>query len=112
MSNIREMYTFVESKDKKWQGIGLTEKAGKYQGIVYRYGEVSFGEENKNGEMPLQFQWEMLDSNGLPKNIIEDDFFKLIGDILQDLLMEQVEQDNLEYVDTDDREDNPQQSSL
>ena len=34
------LYKFVENKDKTWTGIGLTEEAGKYQGVVYRYGEV------------------------------------------------------------------------
>ena len=49
MSNIKDMYTFVENKDKTWTGIGLTEKAGKYQGVVYKYGKVSI-DENKNNE--------------------------------------------------------------
>ena len=31
-------YTYVENKDKTWTGIGLTDKAGKWQGVVYEYG--------------------------------------------------------------------------
>ena len=102
MSNIREMYTFVENKDQTWQGIGLTEKAGKYQGVVYKYGEVSVKEDEENDTASLQFEFDVLDSNGLPKEMINDDFFKIIGDVLQDILREQLEQDSMQYVNTDD----------
>ena len=80
MNNINEKYTFVENKDSEWQGIGLTEKAGKYQGVVYKYGEVSIAEEeNEDGSLNISFEWEILDSNGLPKEAFQEDFFKLIG---------------------------------
>ena len=108
MSDIREMYTFVENKDKSWTGIGLTEKAGKYQGVVYRYGEVKVNEDEKNDSATLQFEWDMLDSNGLPKEMIGDDFFKLIGDILQDIIREQLDRNELQYVNTDNRTNNTQ----
>lgn len=102
MSDIREMYTYVENKDKTWTGIGLTEKAGKYQGVVYRYGEVKIQEDEENDTASLQFDFDVLDSNGLPKEMINDDFFKIIGDILQNILREQIEQDSMQYVNTDD----------
>ena len=102
MSNIREMYTYAENKDKTWTGIGLTEKAGKYQGVVYRYGEVKIQEDEENDTASLQFDFDVLDSNGLPKEMINDDFFKIIGDILQNILREQIEQDSMQYVNTDD----------
>ena len=104
--DIKLKYTFVENKEKTWTGVGLTEFAGKYQGVIYQYGKVNFGKENKDGKLPLQFEWNMLDSNGLPEDMINDDFFELIGDILQDLLIEQSEQGELQYVDTDNRENN------
>jgi len=47
MKDMSEYYKFVENKDQKWTGIGLTEKAGKYQGVVYRYGKVSISEDKK-----------------------------------------------------------------
>ena len=40
-SDIQSKYTLVENKEKTWTGIGLTKEAGKYQGVVYRYGKVS-----------------------------------------------------------------------
>lgn len=108
MSDIREMYTYVENKDHSWTGIGLTEKAGKYQGVVYKYGKVDIKEDEENDSATLQFEWDMLDSNGLPKEMIGDDFFNLIGDILQDIIRNQMEQDDLQYVNTDDRTNNSQ----
>jgi len=108
MSDIREMYTFVENKDATWTGIGLTEKAGEYQGVVYKYGKVDIKEDKENDTASLQFEWDMLDSNGLSKERFKDDFFKLIGDILQDIIREQLDRDELQYVNTDDRTNNTQ----
>ena len=75
MSDISKMYTFVENKEKSWQAIGLTKDAGKYQGV--------------------------LDSNGLPKELMGEDFFNLIGDVLYDILDQQLKDGNLQYVNTD-----------
>ena len=108
MSDIKDMYTFVENKDKTWTGIGLTEKAGKYQGVVYKYGKVSIDENKNNEDATLQFEWDMLDSNGLPKEMIGEDFFQLIGDILQDIILEQLDKDELQYVNTDNRKNDTQ----
>lgn len=102
MSDIREKYTFVANKDRKWQGIGLTEKAGFYQGVVYEYGKVSIVENEEKTEASLQFDYNVLDSNSLDRKYFNDDFFQLIGDILHDLIEQQVNEENLEYVNTDD----------
>lgn len=96
------LYKFVENKDKTWTGIGLTEEAGKYQGVVYRYGEVKVVENKEKTEASLQFEFDVLDSNGLPKEMFDDDFYQVIGDVLQDILREQIEQDSMQYVNTDD----------
>jgi len=86
MSNIRDKYTYVENKDKKWSGIGLTKEAGFYQGVVYEYGKVSIQEDEENDTASLQFEFNVLDSNGLPQKVFGDDFFQLIGDVLQDII--------------------------
>ena len=96
------MYKFVENKDKTWTGVGLTEEEGKYQGVVYRYGEVKVIENEEKTEASLQFEFDVLDSNGLPKEMFDDDFYKVIGDVLQDILREQLDKDELQYVNTDD----------
>ena len=96
------MYKFVENKDKTWTGIGLTEEAGKYQGVVYEYGKVSVVENEEKTEASLQFDFNVLDSNGLPKEMFGEDFYQVIGDVLQDILREQLNEGQLQYVNTDD----------
>ena len=96
MSDIEKKYTFVENKNAKWQAIGLTKEAGFYQGVVYRYGKVTPVEEKDR--LRLQFDWEILDSNGLGKDYFKDDFFNLIGDILYDIMDEQLNDGSLQYV--------------
>ena len=86
---IREKYTYVTDKDAQWQCIGLTEKAGFYQGVVYRYGKVSIPqteEMTQEGDLPFRFEYDIVDSNGLEQSWFEESFFKLIGDILVDII--------------------------
>jgi len=104
MSDISSKYTYVVNEKQTWTGIGLTKDAGKYQGVVYRYGKVSFADEDENGNMPLKFEWDILDSNGLSKEDMQEDFFNLIGDILVDIIDKQIEEGSMEYVNTDNRE--------
>ena len=104
MTKITDKYKFVQNTTEKWTGIGLTKLAGKYQGVVFQFGKVSFGkEEDENGNLPLKFEWQVLDSNGLPKELMGEDFFNLIGDILYDIMEKQLEDGSLQYVNTDDR---------
>ena len=110
MKDMSEYFKYVENKDQRWTGIGLTEKAGKYQGVVYRYGKVSISEDKESEKSnTLHFEWDMLDSNDLPKDkwcFFGDDFFELAGDILHHIMDEQLNEGALQYVNTDDRENN------
>ena len=88
MSNIKESYVYVESKTQDQTCIGI--KGGKFAGVVYKYGRVSFGkEEDENGNLPLQFQYDIVDNNGIPREQFNDEFFNLIGDILVEVMDEQ-----------------------
>ena len=81
MSNdIKEMYTYITTKNEDMQCIGI--KKGKFHGVVYKYGTVSLGEETEKGEMPLKFNFDILDNNLIPKEDFNEEFFDLIGDIL------------------------------
>ena len=92
--NIHEYFKYVTDKDQEWTAIGLTEKAGEFQGVVYRYGTIVPPKEpsskadlynNKDevtDKLPFKFEWQILDSNGLEKERFNDKFFTLIGDIL------------------------------
>jgi len=97
MSNIKESYVFVEAKTQDQTCIGL--KGGKFAGVIYKYGEVSLGEETENGNMPFKFEFDIIDNNSIPKEQFGEDFMNLIGDILVDIIEEQ-------YAESDNRKDN------
>jgi hypothetical protein len=93
MSNIKESYVYVESKKQDQTCIGI--KGGKYAGVVYKYGNVSLGEETQDGNMPFKFKFDIIDNNAIPKEDFKEDFMNLIGDILVDIIEEQnAESDN------------------
>ena len=83
--SIREQYVFITNKNEDMQCIGI--KEGKFAGVVYKYGKVSIGEETKKGNLPFRFEYDILDNNMIPKEEFDDkNFFKLIGDILVDII--------------------------
>lgn len=93
---IREKYTYVTDESKQWQCIGLTEKAGFYQGVVYRYGKVSIPqteEMTQEGDLPFRFEYDIVDSNGLGQEHFGEAFFTLIGDILVDIITNEEQRD-------------------
>ena len=107
MSDIREKYRYVIKKVKDLDGdaaeyedatcIGLTEEAGRYEGVIYKYGKVSIPDENdldEEGSLPFRFEYDIVDSNGLEQEHFGEAFFKLIGDILVDIIT------NEEQIDT------------
>ena len=55
MKDMSEYFKYVENKDQKWTGIGLTSKAGKYEGVVYRYGKVSISEDKESDKALFTF---------------------------------------------------------
>ena len=92
--------------------IGLTSETD-YHGVVYRYGQVSIPDEaalNENNHLNLKFKYDILENNGIPKEKFNEEFFKLIGDILYHIIITQSEvgYDN----NTDDRTNNTEQSSI
>ena len=95
-----ENYTFVSRDKDKWTSILITK--GDYEGVIYRYGRVSVAEEeNEDGKMPLSFQYNVIDEVGHDKEELEksNEFKNTLGDILVDILDEQLEAGNLEYND-------------
>ena len=96
MSDIKNKYTFVSRTDDKWASICIM--GGKFDGVIYKYGKVSIPEEeNEDGTLPFQFQYDILDNVGIPREDFGEEFFILIGDILVDIIDEQIEEDNFEY---------------
>ena len=85
--SIRDKFAYVTTKEQDQTLIGI--KEGKFAGVIYKYGKVSFGEDNPDGTKPLQFQYEIVDNNGIPREQFNDEFFNLIGDILVEVMDEQ-----------------------
>ena len=102
--SIRDQYVFITNKDENMQCIGI--RKGKFEGVVYKYGKVSLGEETKDGNLPFRFEYDILDNNMIAREEFDDDnFFKLLGDILVDIIDRQ---ENLNIGYTNDRENNSQ----
>ena len=76
MKDMSEYFKYVTNKDEKWTGIGLTEKAEKYEGVVYRYGKITVDEDKEKDLATLHFEWDMLDSNDLPNDFFVAAFFE------------------------------------
>ena len=102
--SIRDQYVFITNKNEEMQCIGI--RKGKFEGVVYKYGKVSLGEENEKGNLPFRFEYDILDNNMIPREEFDDkNFFKLLGDILVDIIDRQ-EDLNIGY--TNDRENSSQ----
>ena len=102
--SISDQYVFITNKDENMQCIGI--RKGKFEGVVYKYGKVSLGEETKDGNLPFRFEYDILDNNMIPREEFDDkNFFKLLGDILVDIIDRQ---ENLNIGYTNNREDSPQ----
>ena len=102
--SIKDQYVFITNKDENMQCIGI--RKGKFEGVVYKYGKVSLGEETKDGNLPFRFEYDILDNNMIPREQFEDEnFFKLIGDILVDIIDRQ---EDLNFGYTNDRENSSQ----
>ena len=99
-SDISEKYRYVVRKigDDEYDDqtfIGLTPEAGRYQGVIYKYGRVGVaGEENPDGSLNLQFDYGIVDNNGHKEEYFRDDFKNLIGDILVDIIDKETLNDN------------------
>ena len=102
--SIKDQYVFITNKDENMQCIGI--RKGKFEGVVYKYGKVSLGEETKDGNLPFRFEYDILDNNIIPREEFDDDnFFKLLGDILVDIIDRQ---ENLNIGNANDRENSSQ----
>ena len=102
--SIRDQYVFITNKDENMQCIGI--RKGKFEGVVYKYGKISLGEETWDGNLPFRFEYDILDNNMIPREEFDDkNFFKLLGDILVDIIDRQ---ENLNIGYTNNREDSPQ----
>ena len=87
MAQFKKDYTYVTDKDENQVCVAVV--GGKYDGVIYKYGKVSVPNENNlnpDGSLPFQFEYDIVDNNGIKRENFSDEFFTLIGDILVDII--------------------------
>ena len=81
-------YAYVQRDDDDFTCIKLLE--GKYKGIIYKYGKVGFGKEEKpDGTLPMKFDYDII-FNPHETDIDKQEFIDYIGDILIEQLERQI----------------------
>ena len=88
-------YVFAQRDTDDYSCIKLTE--GKFSDIIYSYTKVQFAsEENAQGKLPLKFTYDIKKN---PNNIDTDkeDFRQYIGDILIEVMEEQLENGTINF---------------
>ena len=86
-------YIFAQKEGDDFTCIKLIE--GKYEGVVYKYNHVKFAQhENEQGQIPLKFTYDIF-LNPNKADIINQDFRNYIGDILVELVEQQLENGTL-----------------
>ena len=99
-TDLKDKYTFVSKVDDKWASLCI--RGGKFDGVIYKYGKVSVSEEeNEDGTLSFQFEYDIIDNVGILREDFDEEFFTLIGDILVDIIDEQIEEDNFEHTSND-----------
>ena len=84
-------YKFVTKDGDQWASVAVSDINSQYDGVVYSYGGVKLPD--LDGDEPrLSFNYNMIDTNGVPSHMFEGTTWQnLIGDILVDIIDEQVE---------------------
>ena len=81
-------YAFVQREGDDFTCIKLLQ--GKYKGIIYKYNNVKLSQtENADGELPLKFTYDIM-ANPNNEDIKSTDFRNYIGDILVEVMEEQL----------------------
>ena len=69
---------------------------GQYEGIIYKYNNVKFSQtENASGQIPLKFTYDIM-ANPNKEDVESEDFRNYIGDILVEVVQEQLEAGKLQ----------------
>ena len=95
---IKDKYVFVSKDGDDWANVCIRE--GKFKNVIYNYGKVSVNseEENSDGTLPFRFEYSIIDNASIEREEFGEDFFTLIGDILVDIIDDQLQENNFEYL--------------
>ena len=88
---------FISQVEDEWASVCI--KGGKFNGVIYNYGKVSVPKkENDDGTLPFRFEYNIIDNVGISREEFGEEFFILIGDILVDIIDDQLKENKLGYV--------------
>ena len=88
---------FISQVEDEWASVCI--KGGKFDGVIYNYGKVSVPKkENDDGTLPFRFEYNIIDNVGISREDFGEEFFILIGDILVDIIDDQLKENKLGYV--------------
>ena len=91
------IFSYIETaKYPEQTCIGINK--GKYAGVVYKYGTVTPIEQN--GALTMKFEYDIIENNAIPRDQFGDEFFKLIGDILVEVMEEQTKDEPVNRKDS------------
>ena len=93
-------YCFIYPKEDD-QAVHIRLLDGPYKDTVYKYGRVGF--EEKNEQMYLQFNFDVIESTIKTKKLEKDlDFRNYIGDLLVEIMSSNIEQEIIDETGTID----------
>jgi len=88
-------YAFAQRQGDDFSCIKILE--GQYENIIYKYDKVKISEtENENGELPLKFTYDIM-ANPNKKDINSTDFRNFIGDILIEVMEQQLKNGQITF---------------
>ena len=81
-------YAFAQRQGDDFSCIKIMD--GQFEGIIYKYNNVKLSQtENADGELPLKFTYDIM-ANPNNEDIKSTDFRNYIGDILVEVMEEQL----------------------
>ena len=81
-------YAFAQRQGDDFSCVKILD--GQYEGIIYKYNQVKISEtENADGQLPLKFTYDIM-ANPNKEDIKSTDFRNYIGDILVEVMEEQL----------------------
>ena len=90
-------YAFAQRQGDDFSCIKIMD--GQYEGIIYKYNKVAFEPKPlDSGDIPLRFTYDIM-TNPNKEDVESLDFRNYIGDILVEVVQEQLEQGKLQFND-------------
>jgi|TARA_B110000908_G_scaffold154158_1_gene191268 hypothetical protein len=94
MRQEKSVYSFMTREGEEDSAFRINE--GKFKGTIYKYSNINLPKED-NGNLRLSFKFDILDSAGHTRELYEDDWVELIGDILADQIDERMDSEQLVF---------------